>query len=370
MMFRNCLLLALAALATAKTTTWKELHAYTFADYVSEFGRDYAHGSAEHATRAALFHANLRTIRAHNADPEKTWKMGVNAFTDRTPEEVKGRKGLDRASLFEAPERALHRAAPREHDPTETHLLPLEVDWRTMGVVTDVKDQGQCGSCWTFAATEVLESSVAIATGNLMTFSEQQWVSCVNNTAECGGTGGCEGGTAEMVYAAAITEGITTEDNYPYTAKDDACKSGDIQPVANVTGQVRLPRNKYAPLLWAVATQGPIAISVDAGWSLYESGVFAAADGGTTIDHAVVLVGYGTDEASGTDFWLVRNSWGPDWGEDGYIRLERRADGLPCGVDEANMDGVGCAGDPDTVEVCGTSAILYDTSYPTGAYLL
>lgn len=162
------------------------------------------------------------------------------------------------------------------------------------------------------------------------------------------------------------------ETSYPYVAETGSCDETKLTTlVANISGFVTLPRNQYDPLLAAVATIGPIAISVDAGWSGYDSGIYPASDCGSTIDHGVVLVGYGTDEDLGMDYWLVRNSWGTDWGEGGYIRLERQsAEDQPCAIDNDNYAGIGCDGDPMMVKVCGTCPILYDASYPTGAGLL
>jgi len=139
---------------------------------------------------------------------------------------------------------------------------------------------------------------------------------------------------------------------------------------------VELPTNDYASLMTAVSTVGPVAISVDASWGGYEEGVFTCDDYettlcGTTIDHAVQLVGYGTDATAG-DYWLVRNSWGTSWGEDGYIKVARYGaskDGEPCGTDTSPGDGYGCKGGPATLPVCGVSGILSASSYPTGAYV-
>jgi len=246
--------------------------------------------------------------------------------------------------------------------------LPTDVDWRTKGVVTAPKDQAQCGSCWTFATAETLESHYAIKTGKLVTLSEQQILDCTPNPDECGGTGGCQGGTAELAYAR-ITElgGLTTEADYPYVSgsgRDFTCKTPIPTPAVKVSNYTKLPENEYDPLLNAVATVGPIAISVDAGsWGRYSNGVFDGCNQKSPdIDHAVVLVGYGTDTKLG-DFWLVRNSWGSSWGEKGYIRLKRSTT-IECGVDLHPSDGSGCKGGPATVKVCGTCGILYDTCYP------
>jgi len=146
--------------------------------------------------------------------------------------------------------------------------------------------------------------------------------------------------------------------------------AGITTAVASITDFEKLPVNDYLSLLNAVAKVGPVAISVDAAWSDYESGVFKTDNYNATIDHAVVLVGYGVD--ADTPYWLVRNSWSPKWGEGGYIRLFRHtdADKTPCGIDSNPLDGTGCKGGPATLPTCGTSGMLSDSSFPKGGHLI
>lgn len=163
--------------------------------------------------------------------------------------------------------------------------------------------------------------------------------------------------------------GVCSEWVYPYLSYRGSNMKCHFSPIrtpiaANISGLVKLPANQYSPLMNAVATLGPIAVSVDASaWSAYESGVFTGCNA-TSIDinHAVVLVGYGTDSKYG-DYWLVRNSWAPSWGEQGYIRIARSSS-PSCGVDNSPSDGTGCKGGPTSVICCGECGILYDTSYP------
>jgi len=246
--------------------------------------------------------------------------------------------------------------------------IPLAVDWRDKGIVTPVKDQGDCGSCWSFATTEITESYWAMATGKVNILSEQQILDCTPNPLHCGGTGGCGGATAELAFAQ-ITKmgGLSSEWTYPYISyygTDYSCKMNQVEPIAKVASFVNLPVNEHDPVLNYVATSGPLAISVDAStWSSYESGVYNGCNQtNPDLDHAVVLVGYGTDAQLG-DYWIVRNSWSPQWGEEGYIRLKRQ-DPAPCGIDINPSDGDGCTGGPPTVDVCGTCGILFDTLYP------
>lgn len=249
--------------------------------------------------------------------------------------------------------------------------------------------EGHCGSCWAFAATEALESHVAVATGTLFTLSEEEFVACMPNPDECGGTGGCMGATMELAFQFAMDKGLVSEWTAPYTSYfgEDGGPSenatmcplstenfaGDINTVAGITGFHQLASNEYDELLEAVATIGPVAITVDAStWGTYSGGIYDGCNQeNPELDHGVLLVGYGTDPKAGGDYWLVRNSWGPTWGEDGYIRLARTAnEGDRCGVDVVPADGVGCKGGPANITVCGTCGILYDTVYPTGGFLV
>jgi len=247
--------------------------------------------------------------------------------------------------------------------------LPISVDWRNSSIVTDVKDQGMCGSCWAFAATECIESAVAQATGQLLVLSEQNMVDCTPNPEHCGGTGGCSGATAELGYSYVMANGIAAEADYPYEAYDGKCNE-TIPKAASITNFVTLPQNDYHALMVAVATIGPIAVTVAANsWGLYSSGVFMGCPKpGADVDlnHGVQLVGYGTDPRGG-DYWLVRNSWGSGWGEDGYIRIQRHSDGSSkwCSLDHEPLDGVGCPGGPSVITVCGSCGIWYDNAYPT-----
>jgi len=305
----------------------------------------------------------------HNSNPGKTWFAGVNEFTDWTNAEF-------RAS------RTGHRVHPQENvitlEGTKTlEDLPTDVDWRKEeGIVTPNKNQGSCGSCWAFSATETLESHLAIATGEpAPVLSPQQIVDCAPNPKHCGGTGGCQGSTQPLAFNYTKTAGITTEANYGYVGiRGGTCQPDKIKPVATNAGFVQLEQNNYTALVTAIATKGPIAVSVAAGglgWQIYQGGVYS--DTGAahpflcdmTVDHAVQAVGYGTDGAK--DYWLVRNSWGGGWGENGYIRIQRHGEGKePCAVDKKPQDGMACEGDTDLPTYCGLCGILSASSYPTG----
>jgi len=215
-----------------------------------------------------------------------------------------------------------------------------------------------------------LESHLAIATGKpAPLLSTQQLISCAPNPNKCGGTGGCQGSTQPLAFNYTEVAGITTEADYKFVGSTGKCDASKIKPVAKNSGFTYLPTNNYTALMNAVATKGPVAISIAAGglgWQLYMGGIMKPGlfNKGVAVDHAVQLVGYG--EEKGTMFWLVRNSWG-SWGEKGYIRIERFGEGKePCGMDTKPQDGMACAGDTKPVKYCGLCGILSSSSYPTG----
>jgi len=391
-------------LAEAKLgPSWRELDGYTFEQYKVDFSRRYA-DDAEEAVHRQAFEENLAKVMEHNADTSKTWRMGVNHLTDRPPHHLKQlhgyhkpsgmlrRSGMSPAangvdSFLEKPHKAFSLLDRFTRAGAERPNYPYEVDWRKDGVVTAVKNQGQCGSCWAFAATESIESALAIATGELYVLSVQEFVSCAPNEDKCGGSGGCGGSIAQLAFDYARDAGITEEWSYPYfsfygdSGNKDKCSvggdtgehheasQGPTSPtstvrVGEVTGHFDLPTNDQDALMQAIAFQGPVSVSVDASaWHFYEEGIFDGCNQThPDLDHAVQLVGYGTDAKDG-DYWLVRNSWSPMWGERGYIRL-RRETTPRCGTDVTPDHGTGCKGGPPTQEVCGTCGILFDNTIP------
>jgi cathepsin L len=343
--------------------------AYSFADYASDFNKTYT--GSEHRSRAeTTFLRHLALIRQHNADPEVSWFAGVNEFTDWTPEEFKAmRTGTTKHAAMSA----LRASSHATMEPTVD--LPQSIDWRTKNVVTPPKNQGGCGSCWAFSATETLESAVAIATGKLFVLSPQEIVSCSPNPDHCGGSGGCQGSTQQLAFNYTMSAGIVTESDYPYQGMTGTCsKSKSAKPVAGIKGYVTVPPNNYTAFANAIATKGPISITVAAGsmgWQMYSRGVFGGGllgKCGFELDHGVQAVGFGTD--GNKQYWLVRNSWGASWGEKGYMRMRRYGEGKePCGVDNAPADGIACKGNTTKVTYCGLCGILSSSSYVTGAYL-
>ena len=231
-------------------------------------------------------------------------------------------------------------------------------------------------SCYAFASTESVESAVAISSGQLPVLSPQQAAFCTSNPNDCGGTGGCGGGTAELVFASIISiGGMASQWTYPYMSYyggsfqcqfKNSQSTGGTPPQAVVSSYVKLPHNNYTAVMNTLARTGPVAISVDAAaWHDYDSGVYTGCGTDTvTLDHNVQMVGYGTDPKTGLDYWLVRNSWGASYGEEGFIRVHRFGMNAPCAEDTSPGDGDGCNNGPKEIKVCGSCGILYDTTYP------
>jgi len=199
------------------------------------------------------------------------------------------------------------------------------LDWVAKGAVTGVKDQGQCGSCWSFSTTGSVEGLVFLKAAHLTSLSEQQLMDCSYSY----GNLGCSGGLMDNAFKYVEANGLCTEAAYPYTAKDGTCKASScsVSPNSKIGGYKDVTHTENA--LGAAVDNQPVSIAIEAdqsGFQLYKSGVFCGVCG-TSLDHGVLAVGYGTDT---TDYWKVKNSWGTSWGEKGYIRVCRNKN--ECGL--------------------------------------
>ncbi|KPI82686.1 putative cysteine proteinase [Leptomonas seymouri] len=337
----------------------------SFVSYVRQYGKHY--DAAEYSRRLKIFTKRLHEIEEFNRNGMHSYRKGLNHMTDWTDDEL---SALNGARPMMA--RNIQSSLPKHIHNRSSHTLPHHVDYRTSvpPVLTAIKNQGYCGSCWAHSAVEAMESHWAILTGRLHVLSLQQVTACTPNPRHCGGTGGCSGSIEPLAFDyIAKAGGIQEEWAYPYTAyygETGQCENRPIHKVAWVSSYVELPENDQEALMDAVAFEGPISVSVDAsGWSAYASGIFDECDYSVNItqNHAVQLVGYGHDRAIGKSFWIIRNSWGPDWGEEGYIRLLREKTPR-CGWAVDAHSGGACDGDPDEVWVCGMCGILSGSSYP------
>jgi len=201
---------------------------------------------------------------------------------------------------------------------TSPPRLPYSLDWRDHEVVTPVKNQGQCGSCWTFSATGAMEAAWALKTGNLVSLSEQQLIDCVKQDQ------GCNGGQMDDAFEYAMHTPICPDTEEPYEARDDTCQKCPSKIRFSACRDI--PPNNQLALKEAVALYGPVSVSIEADQSyfrLYTGGIITDTRCGTNLDHGVLIVGYGEDPTTSQKYWLVKNSWGPDWGENGYVRIAR-----------------------------------------------
>lgn len=346
---------AFAAIVPA-VAVFRDLQNHNFEEHLLEFGKAYE--GEEHFRRSANFYANLGRVLAHNEEykaGKHSWYMDMNKFGDWTHEEF---KTLLRRQKHTRPSKHMLTMS----NTTRTTANPASIDWRTQGKVTQVKDQGGCGSCWAFSAIESVESRYAIASGSLQTLSPQAFVNCVQNPDSCGGTGGCEGATMELAFELSTSVGVPTEANLPYRGQDASCSS--YTTAVQSSGYTKIPENDANALESALA-EGPVSVTVAANpWMLYGGGVFTGctsgmfASSGADLDHGVQAIGYTSE------YWIVRNSWGASWGEEGYIMVSRAADSQTF-TDSSPADGVACKPYPASQTVGGECGILFDTSYPT-----
>jgi C1A family cysteine protease len=278
-----------------------------FQSFVKAHNKTYK-DMGEHAARLQVFRTNLDAINEHNSK-NLGWTMAVNKFADLTWDEFKAQHlGYDSSvrplGNYEAAVNMWGMAT-----------LPTAVDWNAKGAVTTPKNQEDCGACWTFSTTGSVEGAVQIKTGKLISLSEQQLMDCSTQNS------GCNGGVMDYAFAYIIKNGgLCAESDYPYKAVQGSCRKCNV--VSKITSYKDVTSNSENALLAAVSMQ-PVSVAIEAdqhAFQFYSTGVMVGKCG-TSLDHGVLCTGFGTD--GGKDYWIIKNSWGSDWGEKGFIRIGR-----------------------------------------------
>ena len=342
------------------------LHYNIFKDWSSQFNKKY--GIEEMAVRYYNWKSNLDFVQEHNSKDEDA-KLEMNSFADLSPEEFSAlHLGLNIHQNLTKPLNSLQSTdganSTDESDDLEffddesfaesdnstanigtllgakkkninggKYGLPKSVDWRKTGAVTGVKNQGRCGGCWSFAASGALEGLHAIKKKKLVSFSEQQMIDC----ASAYGNQGCDGGLMTAAFQYTSDHGIEPENGYSYTAKVGNCQQNPKKVVFRNKGFKEVPANNHEALKAAVAKQ-PVSIGIEASsmtLQLFKSGVITA-NCGTNLDHGVLVVGY-DKTPKGQEYWIVKNSWGSQWGLGGYFHIAMGSQNNGAGVCGINM---------------------------------
>lgn len=268
--------------------------------------------------RTAIFNRNLEKIRKHNEDYDKkltTYRMSVNQFTDLSRTERSAYLGLK--------EEDLSRYVIPDAPSPSPERIPRSVDWVKKGMVQPVQNQGNCGSCWAFAAVATIEPTIAIHKNKSVKLSEQSLLDCIDEY-------GCEGGHLHVAFGYIMRNGIPLAENHPYVHKDEECPDKFKPPLYYIKGCGAIePRNET--LMRKIVADRPVAVTLRVNVDLmqYGNGTFDSPScDSAPRNHAVVIVGYG--KSNGVRYWKVRNSWGKKWGDQGYFKIKRGVN--MCGI--------------------------------------
>lgn len=311
-------ILALAATAMAAQDYYK-----MFVDWTMEHGKTYAN-AGEHAKRFENFKSNVALINLLNRQNSGA-TFALNKFADMSQEEF--------AATYLHPMKVPATREARRRMPVNLKAdYPESLNWVEEGAVNAVKDQGSCGSCYAFSALCNMEGAYFLTHGELPNLAEQQIVDCESDCISQDGyetcDAACDGGLMPNVYTYAIREGMMPTSSYAYTGTQGTCKYSASKAKYAFSDWYFVDADEDS-MVAALNTAGPLSVGVDATyWSYYSSGIYSSSCSTTTMNHGVALVGYGV--SSSKKYWIIRNSWGTSWGEDGYLKLLRGSN--KCGV--------------------------------------
>lgn len=318
------LLLCLAAVVCANSPPLERTIKLDWENFKQTYNKTYK-TAAEEFSRYQIFREKSNLIAKHNKKYSEglvSYFLGINQFADMNHEEIEKMTSC----VFEGPSDNSYSTFV----PPPYADIPEAVDWRQKGAVTPVKDQLRgCGSCWAFSTTGAVEGQNFLKTGKLVSLSEQNLIDCSKKYRNHG----CKGGHRRNAMKYIIENGgIDTEESYPYEAVEGTCRFSRKDIGATLRGYQRLPRGSEQALNVAVATKGPVSVAINAkedGFRLYEGGVYDDPKcKKTSLNHTVLIVGYG--KQNGKNYWLVKNSWGSQWGLKGYILMVRGKN--QCGI--------------------------------------
>jgi len=338
-MVRFGLMAALAGASATAPKIYDEPVEILFKEFLRKFEKNYS--KEEWQKRKEIFAENVGYINVENGKGTNSYTLGIGPFADLKLEEFESILNLeltpdDQDGGVESPKLTAE----------DIKDIPSSVDWTKAGAVTEVKRQGGCGSCWSFSATGAIEGAFFIKTGELVSFSEQNLLDCNEKN------GRCRGGSMNRAFRYMKAHGLCTEESYPYECRSrnsEACKDSlehpkcqvcqsEIMPM-EISKYVRVRRKSLLDLEAAVAQQ-PVSVGIHAGgkpFQHYQGGVIKGDSCELNLNHGVLAVGYGKEDGDdGLDYFYIKNSWGPYWGDNGYMRLQKSGPGVPedgtCGL--------------------------------------